>query len=220
MTSGKSLRLLKDISKDHDIRPSLRVVPVNVTIEAQNQVMAFEDVKKMAEKAVAVAVTNCSCRTVHGITDVPLEVCIQLNKAANYAMERGTGRALTKQEAIEILKYCEEEGLVHCVENKYGLGYVICNCDKYGCLHWGHNRAFAKKFTAPSRFKACVDSELCTSCGMCVERCFFDAVSMEGPNGTAFIVASKCMGCGICIPTCPADAITYEEVRPEEFIPE
>jgi ferredoxin len=125
-----------------------------------------------------------------------------------------------KPDAIEMLKMCEEEGLVHCVENKYGFGHVICNCDNVGCGNWGHDRAYVKKFTAPSRFKASVDPELCTSCETCVDRCFFDAASMEGPDGTAIIGADKCMGCGICVPTCPGDAITYEEVRQKEFIPE
>ncbi len=106
------------------------------------------------------------------------------------------------------------------VENKFGLGHVICNCDNVGCGNWGHDRAYVKKFTAPSRFKASVDSELCTSCETCAERCFFDAVSMEGPDGTAVIDADQCMGCGICVPTCPGDAITYEEIREKQFIPE
>ena len=213
-------RAMQDLVKDHDLRQGMRVVPVKVSIEPQNQVLAFEDVKNMVEEADAVAVTNCACRTIHGITDVPLEVCMQLNKAAAYALERGTGRALTKPEAVDMLKMCEEEGLVHCVENKYGMGHVICNCDNVGCGNWGHDRAYAKKFTAPSRFKASVDPELCTSCETCAERCFFDAVAMEGPDGTAVIDADKCMGCGICVPTCPGDAITYEEIRQKEFIPE
>ena len=212
-------RALQDMVKDHDFPQGMRIVPVNVTIESQNQVMAFEDVKKMVEEAHAIAVTNCSCRTIHGITDVPMEVCMQLNKAADYALDRGTGRALSQQEAVEMLKMCEEEGLVHCVENKHGLGHVICNCDNVGCANWGHDRAYVKKFTAPSRFKARVEPELCTSCETCADRCFFDAITMEGQDDTALIDADKCMGCGICVPTCPGEAIAYEEVRQKEFIP-
>ena len=209
----------QDQIKDHDFPQGMRVVPVNVSIETENQVMAFEDVKTMVEEAKAVAVTNCSCRVIHGVTDVPLEVCMQLNKAADYAVERGTGRALTKEEAIDMLKMCEEEGLVHTVENKHGLGHVICNCDAVACGNWGHDRAYVKKFTAPSRFKARVEADLCTACEICADRCFFDAVSMEGTDDTAIIDPDKCMGCGICVPTCPVEAIAYEEVRQKEFIP-
>jgi hypothetical protein len=153
----------QDKVKDLDTPPLMRVVTVNVTIEPQNQVMAFEDVKYMVEEANKIAVTNCSCRTIHGFTDVALQVCMQLNKAADYALDRGTGRELTLQDAIEMLKMCEEEGLVHCVENKFGIGRVICDCDNEACANWGHDRSYVKKFTSPSRFKAFVDSELCTS---------------------------------------------------------
>ncbi len=212
-------RDLQDAIKDQDFPQGMRVVPVNVSIETENQVMAFEDVKTMVEEANAVAVTNCSCRVIHGITDVPLEVCMQLNKAADYALERGTGRALTKTEAIDMLKMCEEEGLVHTVENKYGLGHVICNCDAEACGNWGHDRAYVKKFTAPSRFKARVEADLCTACETCADRCFFDAVTMQGTDDTAIIDPDKCMGCGICVPTCPVEAIVYEEVREKAFIP-
>jgi len=48
----------------------------------------------------------------------------------------------------DMLKMCEEEGLVHTVENKHGLGHVICNCDAVACGNWGHDRAYVKKFTA------------------------------------------------------------------------
>jgi len=205
--------------KDLDLPQFMRVVPVNVTLEPQNQVMAFDDVQRMVEEADTIAVTNCSCRVIHGVTDVPLEVCMQMNKAADYALDRGTGRELTKREAVDMLKMCEEEGLVHCVENKYGLGHVICNCDRDACGNWGHDRAYVKKFTAPSRFKASVDPDLCTACETCAERCFFDAVAMTGPDDTAVIDAEKCMGCGICVPTCPGDAIAYQEIRPADFIP-
>lgn len=216
----KELPTYHNIAKDYDFRQGMRVVPVRVTIESQPQVLAFDDVTKMVEDARRIAVTNCSCRTIHGKTDVPLEVCMQIDKAADYAIERGTGRELSKEEAIDMLRMCEEEGLVHCVDNKRSLGHIICNCDNEVCGNWGSDRAYVKKFTAPSRFRARVDAELCIGCEECINRCFFDAVSMEGSDSTAIIDARKCMGCGICIPTCPGDAITLEEERTEGFIPE
>jgi Pyruvate/2-oxoacid:ferredoxin oxidoreductase delta subunit len=216
----KELPVYHNIAKDYDFRQGMRVVPVNVTIESSPQVLAFDDVTKMIEEARRIAVTNCSCRTIHGKTDVPLEVCMQIDKAADYAVERGTGRELTKQEAIDMLRMCEEEGLVHCVDNKRALGHIICNCDNEVCGNWGSDRDYVKKFTAPSRFRAIVEAELCIACEECQNRCFFDAVTMDVPDGTAIIDITKCMGCGICIPTCPGEAITLKEARPEDFIPE
>jgi ferredoxin len=206
--------------KELQFRQGMRVVPVNVTIESQTQVLAVDDVNQMIEAADRIAVTNCSCRTIHPTADVSLEVCMQLNKAADYALERGTGRELTKEEAIDMLRMCEEEGLVHCVDNTRSLGFTLCNCDRDICGNWGHDRAYAKTFCAPSRFRASVDAETCVACGACEERCFFDAVSMAGEEGTAVVDEGKCMGCGICLPACPVDAINYEEISAVDSIPE
>ena len=205
---------LMEMIKGLDIPRIHRVVPVNVSLEPQNQILAYDDVARMVEGSDKIAVANCPCRLVHPVDDLPLEVCMQMNKGADYHLERGSGRELTKAEALGLLKMCEEMGLVHCVENKYGQGNIICNCDRDACIGWGHDRAWAKSFTAPSRFRAEVQADLCTVCELCIERCFFDAVAMVGVDNTAAIDPDKCMGCGICVPTCPGEAIVYREVTP------
>jgi heterodisulfide reductase subunit A-like polyferredoxin len=77
-----------------------------------------------------------------------------------------------------------------------------------------------KKFVVPSRFTASVDAELCSSCETCLERCYFDAITLEEEGDTASINAEKCMGCGLCTVTCPEEAIGFNEVRPADFVPE
>jgi Na+-translocating ferredoxin:NAD+ oxidoreductase RNF subunit RnfB len=40
-----------------------------------------------------------------------------------------------------------------------------------------------KQVSAPSRFGATVNQNLCAGCQLCVERCFFDAIEMQNiPN--------------------------------------
>jgi ferredoxin len=197
----------------------MRVVPVNVSIESQSQVAAPDDVAKIIEDAERIAVTNCACRVIHGISDVPLQVCIQIDKAANYALERGTGRELTKKEAMEMLEMCEEKGLVHCVDNRFEVKHAICNCDAVACTNWRPDPSFAGTFVAPSRFAAEVAADSCTHCEICVDTCFFDAISLDDPDQTPVVDRDKCMGCGLCITTCPDDAIVLEEVRPQDSIP-
>ena len=109
---------------------------MGIALEPDAQVAAFEDVKQIVDRADRLAVTDCTCRVVDGDCGKPLEVCIQVNKAANYALERGTGRELTKDETIEMLKMCEEEGLVHVVGNSRALGHIICNCCSDCCINW------------------------------------------------------------------------------------
>ena len=53
------------------------------------------------------------------------------------------------------------------------------------------------------------DTAACIHCGVCVDRCHFQARSLH--NGTLVFDTSKCFGCGVCISTCPTDAISMVE---------
>jgi len=65
-----------------------------------------------------------------------------------------------------------------------------------------------------SSFYAKIDSDACTACGTCKERCQINAVI----DGDIFeIDMSRCIGCGVCISTCPEDAITLI-AKPENEI--
>ena len=114
----------------------MRVHTVNESVEPESQILAYDDVIKIIEDAKTLSVTNCSCRVIDGACKKPLEVCMQVDRAAEYNIERGTGRALSKTEAIQMLKMCREEGLVHVVDNRQVVGHVICNCCKDCCLNW------------------------------------------------------------------------------------
>jgi Pyruvate/2-oxoacid:ferredoxin oxidoreductase delta subunit len=200
-------------------KPASRVIPVEASVEPEMQVLAFEDVKRVLDHARSLAVTRCSCRVIDGSCGMPLEVCIQVDKSADYAVERGTGRRITREEALSIMRDCEEKGMVHCSDNRRAVGLVICNCCRDCCMNWASIRQARGRFLAPSRFRAEVAADECTGCEECVERCFFDAITMQGADGTAAIDADKCMGCGLCAPACPVECIHLKAVRPEEFVP-
>ncbi len=196
---------------------AMRVIPIDAVIKPDLQVAYFDDVRQVVEKARILAVTACTCRVVDGKCGKPVDVCIQVDKAADYALERGSGRKLTKEESLEMLKKCGEEGLVHVVGNSRGLGHIICNCCDDCCINWVNHGQTATNFTAPSRFSAFVDADNCTGCENCLDRCYFDAISLD--TGVSVIDQEKCMGCGLCAITCEDDAITMKQVRPEEFVP-
>jgi len=197
----------------------IRVIPVNVSIDSNSQILAFEDVRELVASARSLAVTKCSCRVISGGCGKPLEVCLQLDRAADYAIERGTGKRLSKEEALSMLKMCEEEHLVHVAENKRASGNVICNCCADCCMNWASLRTGLGKFCAPSRFRALVGVEACNGCQECLDVCFFDALGMDSQGGVAAVDAAKCMGCGLCQAACPIDAISMQVARPEEFVP-
>lgn len=49
-----------------------------------------------------------------------------------------------------------------------------------------------------------VDKEKCTGCGICIDVCPVEAITIE--NGKA-VISDDCSECGICENECPNDAI-------------
>ncbi|MFC1823879.1 ATP-binding protein [Thermodesulfobacteriota bacterium] len=213
-------KFLKSIPK-HPDQALGRVLPIDVAVYKHNKILASEDCRSYIENARSIAVTKCTCRVIGRKCDNPLEVCLQLDKGADYAIDRGTGRAVTKEEAMEIIRKSEEAGLVHKMDNRTTDIYMLCNCCKCCCVDWSSAEACSIPVAGPSRFRAKVDPELCNACGTCVDRCLFDAVQLaEGDSETAEIDPEECHGCGNCVITCPEEAIVLEEIRKPDFIPD
>jgi len=199
-----------------------RIIPVEEAVEAGGQkILDFESANRIVERAEKLAVTKCTCRLIAHKCDNPLEVCIQVDNAARYTLDRGTGREITKKEAIDILRLCEEKGLVHVTMNRAQGGHFICNCCSCCCQALPLVIAEGLNLCAPSRYQARIDADLCVSCGICFERCRFNAIKPPEASGIdAYQVDSdRCMGCGLCRPTCPEGAVTLHETRPVDFIP-
>ncbi|MBW2412509.1 MAG: 4Fe-4S binding protein [Deltaproteobacteria bacterium] len=204
-------------------KPFTRVIPVEKSIDiGKQQILDADSVNRIIESAEALAVTRCTCRVIAHKCDKPLEVCLQVNNAAKYTLDRGTGREVTKNEALEILRDCEEKGLVHITMNKAHVGHFICNCCDCCCQTLPMVISEGLKICDPSRYLAMIDAEHCSFCGTCQERCYFNAIEeTETENGKEAmnVLADKCMGCGLCQIACPEEAINMKEVRSADFIP-
>ncbi len=203
-------------------RPFSRVVPVQeaVAVEKQ-QILDSESVDRIVENADTLAVTRCTCRLIAHKCDNPVEVCLQVGNAAKYTIDRGTGREVSKEEALEILRKCEEAGLVHVTINSAHVGHFICNCCSCCCQVLPLIISEGLRLADPSRYRAAIDPEECTACGTCLDRCLFNAIEEREKDGATImqVIDQKCMGCGLCQPTCPEEAIQLKEVRPADFIP-
>ena len=194
----------------------MRVIPIDTTVASEQQVLPFEDVSAIVENARRVAVVPCPCRVSARKCDKPNEVCMQLNRAADYAIERGTGRELTKAEAVDVLRKSQEAGLVHMTVNAKTAEHVICNCCGCCCIMIPVLVQRGVGMLGPSRYLAEVDADACTACGACEEECPFEAIKMED---TALISEDKCFGCGVCAVACPEEAISLSTVREPDSVP-
>lgn len=196
----------KALERSHGISPS--------------EVKPEESIRELIKGADPIAVVPCSCRRSMRRCDSPLDVCLQLNKGARYAIDRGAGRQITGGEAMHIAGQAEEAGLVHTVPGRAsGRLNEICNCCEDCCVIFDAGLKLDKieQILEKSRFRAVVDQELCTGCQDCVERCFFDAIQMVKPSGSkklkAKIDSDKCFGCGLCVIACDLGAIALELPR-------
>jgi len=195
-----------------------RVIPVEATIDRASFVVPGEQITEIVRSARRIVVQSCPCRKRERQCDNPIELCISLNELADYILHRGLGRELTVDEALALLHQAEELGLIHQVDN-VDRASVICNCCPCCCVllrsvvHYGVRSAIVK-----SRFRAQVDPDLCTDCGICLERCHFGALVSAG--GVMTVDPAECFGCGLCASACPCEAITLTEVREPSHIPQ
>lgn len=60
-----------------------------------------------------------------------------------------------------------------------------------------------------SGHEAVIDPAACTRCGLCAERCRFDAV--REISGAFSVDPLRCEGCKVCVRLCPAGAIAFPE---------
>jgi ferredoxin len=60
-----------------------------------------------------------------------------------------------------------------------------------------------------TNYYAAVDSDACSGCETCVDRCQMEAIKLNA-NGIAEVDRDRCIGCGLCATTCPSDAASLQ----------
>lgn len=56
--------------------------------------------------------------------------------------------------------------------------------------------------------KAVIDTDLCTKCDLCRQKCRFNAICIDGADNNYKVDYFGCEGCSVCEYVCPVDAIT------------
>jgi MinD superfamily P-loop ATPase len=84
---------------------------------------------------------------------------------------------------------------------------VIADCDVDAAnLYLLFNPTLEEEAVYISGYKAVINEDLCTGCGICKDYCRFDAISNS--NGKIVISEISCDGCFLCSHVCPVNAIT------------
>ncbi|PAB56212.1 4Fe-4S binding protein [Anaeromicrobium sediminis] len=149
----------------------------------------------------------CNCKSISLRCDKPKNVCILFEKGINSEWDRGWGKALTKEEAKEIILRANKSGLMHTSEAEQ----AICNCDGCCCYPIRASEIIGAKGIWPQRrYDIVWDKEKCVNCGICAKLCNFNAFMKE--DKTVSFHENKCWGCTICKDHCPVNAITLKKI--------
>jgi electron transport complex protein RnfB len=210
--------------------PAGRIVTINAAIEDQREIMPAEQIFEIIDHVDWIRLVDCACRKRKLLTnqkkcDYPLTTCMVCGGKnsdmgmGEYHANLESGRTISKEEAKELVRRFEKLGLVHYVDNNKFNANVICHCCPCCCdilaglLKFNKPRAFAK-----ANFLSTVQSEKCSGCGSCVERCPFQAIFLNADK-VAAIKEDRCVGCGQCQLACENGAIVLHRME-RETIPE
>ena len=199
-----------------------RVIPVEESIPFELEIFPHERASDLIEHAKSWGVRDCICRVQQRLVgegcDHPVENCLVFAPVEGAFDHSQVDRAITKEEALQILHEAEDAGLVHSTGNYVGPHNYICNCCTCCCgilrgvAEFGIPTAVAK-----ADFRAVVDAEACIACGDCIARCQFGALAV--PDDVCVVDEVRCVGCGVCATVCPTDALSLVRREPGEVPP-
>ncbi len=203
--------------------PTFRTLPIGRALKHDAAVLPFDQLRPQIEDQSFIALSRCPCRQVKNAVGEgcghSLEVCFNFGSLARHLADQGMGREASVAETLEIVKACEEEGLVHCVENIDGYLGTLCNCCACCCLFIDTRKRLGFNALAPSVYCARVNPEACTACGECRPRCPMDAIAFSAAEA-AVINPKACLGCGLCAVVCDATAIELTRREPSDRPPD
>ena len=230
-----------------DVGPHIKVLatkkPKTTTISVKQKVDPYESLIFSTNSILSIfdeldenetiTIGNCFCRFGKELIEdpcragMPLETCISIGPAAEHLLKQGIAKEITKEEAISRIKTFQDKGAIHQTtrtipikdfQAKYSFD-IFCNCCWDCCgIIGNYNRGYLPYILKSFHRAVIPDSEVCTSCGVCVEFCPVRAITI-GSSGKAEIEDKLCIGCGQCYHHCSYGAIELREDEREVFLP-
>jgi Na+-translocating ferredoxin:NAD+ oxidoreductase RNF subunit RnfB len=204
----------------------MRTIPVGKSITVEHHVTTYDNIRDIINNTCdPIIINRCMCRMGAAARGNPCKkthrekTCMAFGEWAKLAV-KGGAQPISKEEALEIMRQNEEDGLV-LQPNNYRKVDFVCACCGCCCgilmlqkalpnpaLVWAHN------------YYVTVDAESCAGCGACVERCQVNAIKIESDNGVPVINLERCIGCGNCVVSCAPEAIKLVKKAEETAPPE
>ncbi len=163
----------------------MRVMPVGSAIKNDTHAAPYDEVERIIDNAWAISVGPCSCRRTRrlmgeGCGHLEEDMCMYINDNAKFFSKQGSHRLVSKEEAKEILKRAEDNGLVHEINEAEGYDgpTAICNCCGCSCLALRLGEYFNDPDMLRTNYVARVDKDKCVACGQCVENCQMGALKL------------------------------------------
>ena len=163
----------------------MRVIPIESAIASDTKAIPYDKISYYLDKYDIYSVSPCSCRRSRrllgeGCGHLEDEMCVQLGSGAEYFIKTGKARQITRQEAEEIFRKAEENGLMHQMPNLEGAGEsaAICNCCGCSCFAIRISNMFNCPDAERSNYHAEINQDNCVACGQCVENCPVNAIKL------------------------------------------
>ncbi len=222
--------------------PTFYAIPCDKSVVADEEgVLPFDDIEKVIMAKDKLAIAPCYCRYTtlikNGETDYPtfadfataqfedyfspvcdqrVETCLMMGDEAEFWIEQGWGREISREDAIRYMKRSADDGFI--LESCFSKdSATICSCHAKSCgiiaewsaLGGADEIGAANAFKQISHYMLEVDYDACAKCGTCANRCPLQAISMDGEvNGETGVpkVNAMCFRCGQCAYVCPQHA--------------
>ncbi len=216
---GEMGDLMRETLKDPEVAkqliptPPARTITVEQELPQGTQIYPFEKLTELVEKEDYFGVAKCYCRHHAYLIDQPCQVegvpeysCMVFGRTAEYVVDRGFGKQISKEEAYEILRASEKAGLVHNTNNFIDGTIFVCNCCGCCCGFLKTIKKFdSNAMLAFSNFEVQANREECVGCGDCIDRCQMEALSLV--DDLISVEAARCIGCGNCATVCPTECL-------------
>ncbi|MHA1185959.1 MAG: DUF362 domain-containing protein [Candidatus Heimdallarchaeota archaeon] len=195
----------------------MRTIPVSKSIPVNRYVTNYDNIITLVKKEKGpFSIMDCVCRQVKDALDEPCKlsdtrrVCITLGYSAVGSLELyPSAEEVSKDEILRLLDEFQEIGFVLQPEN--------CNNPKFICVCCGcccgalsnYNKLPRPADFWISNYIAQIDSNFCTGCEICIDRCQLHAITIV--DDIATIDLGRCFGCGNCVTKCPENAISMNK---------